>query len=981
MSREAPVAAYLGRLRRRAALLHGVRALVAALGAGLLVFGLAALVAGPVAAPALVISAWLFVALAVAAVGFRAWRAFRPLRGAGAARLLAVVSPSLPSAARSAVELSLERGELSPSLILAHQARVREALARIEPRQVVPLRWLRHRAVALGAAGIALGALILTTERGGAGAYALVHPGARTETGQRIAVAFSGVEAHLVYPGYLARPSLTVADPTRLEVPRGTSIELRARARLDADAAVMRIGERDVPMERDASGTFVGRFVAREDGALSLRMRREDGEWIHDAAARSVRAIPDEAPRVTLLRPAEDRVVDGHETFDVQWDASDDVGIDHVDLVLRTPDGRESRRRVGSYREDARPTVAAGEAPLDLALLGVRPGDSVRLWLEARDGDIVSGPNLGRSAEITITLASEATRRSEALAELEAVLDRALHLLADRIERPVPQEAGAARARLEALTEPTEDFVDALRGEAERIRGRDGRGSDVALYREMARRVRLLLAEERRAHGARLASYDARKRIDERTIAELEDDVLTLDALVGRARVEDAAAIARELESLRREIHSLLAELTRTQSAEARTELLAAIGRAQARMRELMERIARMGTSVPQEFMNAGELPTGESADTLAQLSEAVQRGDFSLADRLVNELSRQIDQLARALGHTEQSFVEARFGERERALAEALDALAGLEAEQAQLSRQSVERRRRAAERALEAAGLDDQREARRLAERARAVRRTLEQIDPARLPGFEQDAHDRARQRLIDTEDALRTGDLGEARRMAEAAAADLAGLSRDLGLSALMFPGHEGQTSRDAKSARDAERSMRELRRELDEALPDVASHLSAPERAEMRQDAERQRAARNAADRLASQFDRGPEETPLDPEAATELREAAREMRAAQQALERGEPLESARHQEEAARRLTELRERLEQDSQGGGGGGSGESQPDFRRPVEIPDADAFEGPMERRRRLLDAMREAPPRGYEDAVRRYYEGLLR
>jgi hypothetical protein len=32
-------------------------------------------------------------------------------------------------------------------------------------------------------------------------------------------------------------------------------------------------------------------------------------------------------------------------------------------------------------------------------------------------------------------------------------------------------------------------------------------------------------------------------------------------------------------------------------------------------------------------------------------------------------------------------------------------------------------------------------------------------------------------------------------------------------------------------------------------------------------------------------------------------------------------------------------------------------------------------------MEMRRRLLDAMREGAPSGYEDAVRRYYEELLR
>ena len=42
---------------------------------------------------------------------------------------------------------------------------------------------------------------------------------------------------------------------------------------------------------------------------------------------------------------------------------------------------------------------------------------------------------------------------------------------------------------------------------------------------------------------------------------------------------------------------------------------------------------------------------------------------------------------------------------------------------------------------------------------------------------------------------------------------------------------------------------------------------------------------------------------------------------------------------------------------------------------------IPGSDEFSGSMEMRRRLLDAMREGAPSGWEDPVRRYYEELLR
>ncbi|HEY8428771.1 MAG TPA: hypothetical protein VIL20_10370, partial [Sandaracinaceae bacterium] len=843
-----PVDVYLARVRRRAALVYGLRALVAALGASAAAFALGALALGPVGDPVLAAVAWALVAAAAASVGVWAVRTFAPLRGAGAARLLASVAPELPSAARSAYELS--RGEdahASRALVRAHEARVRAVLARIPPRAVVRFRGLRHRAVALGALGLALAGLVLATERGGAGAYALMHPGARSEGGDRVAVAFSGVEAHLVFPSYLDRSSLTVADPIVLEVPRGTSIEVRARARLEATGAALRAGEREVPMELAGDGRWIGRFVAREDGPLVLRLRRADGEWISDATVRTVRALVDEAPRVTLVDPVEDLVLDAPDALEIAWDASDDVGIASVDLVLRTAAGVETRRRIASYGEGAHPALASGTSPLDLALAELMPGDTVTLYVEAHDGDVVSGPNVGRSAERRITLASEATRREERLAALRAVLDRAIAALADRLELPVPEDAARARTRFDAVAASTGAFLDALTGYADRARQSGHvRGTDLAVYREMGARMRRLLAEERLAHGRALAPMARRADVDGRAARELEDDVLTLDDHLSRARVEDAAAIARELESLRREIQSLLSELVRTESPEARQRLLDAIGRAQARMRELMQRIAQMGTSVPQEFFNAGDLSgeASESQDVLADLREAVQRGNLELADRLVGELARQIDRLARMLGQTEQSFVESRFGPRERAFAEALDALAGLEAEQSQLARRAAERRSRAAQRALEAAGGREDRAARRLLERAGEVRAALEAIDRAGLASFEQDTYDRARQRIIDAEDALRTGDLGEARRMAEAAAQDLSALARDLELSALMFPGHDGETSDEARRARNADRQLRDFRRELDEALPDVASHVDPEGRAQMREDEARQ-----------------------------------------------------------------------------------------------------------------------------------------
>ncbi len=980
-----PVEAFLKRLRRRAALVHAVRGAIGALGAGALVFGLGALAMGPLSEPALAAAVWALLVGVVASVSSAALRRARRLRGAGTTALLDVVAADLPSAARSAWELRrAPPAHASRAMIAAHEAAVASKLASVRPAQVVSWRMLRHPHVLAGTLALAAGLGALGTERGGAGAYALVHPGERDAQGERVAVAFQDVEARLIFPSYLARDPVEVADPSVLEVPRGTSIELRARPRMEAAEAALRVNDRTLPMELDGAGRFVGRFVARADTTVHLRLRRPEGDWVRDAAQRRVRALADAPPQVSLLDPTDDLLIAEPREVRASWVATDDVGVAAVDLVVsRGPGTEPERRRLNAYPEDRRPLDASGQIPIDLALLGMARGDAITFWIEARDGDVVSGPNVARSAEVTVTLESEASRRESRLDDLRALLDQTLGLLADRLERPAPEADAEAPSRYAALAPPTEALVAALRARATRMRDEEGgREADAALLRSMGGRVRRLLREEGALHGSRPASHERRAAVDARFTTELEDDVLTLDDLLSRARIEDAAEIARELEQIRREIRSLLAELQRTDSPEARARLLEAIGRAQRRMGELMQRLAQMGTSVPEEFTNAGEAAGGETASTLEAMREAVQRGDLARAEELARELQGQIDALARALGDSGESFAQSRFGPRDRAMANAMEALTGLESEQSRLARRGTERRSRAAHRALESIGGRDNRVGRRLAEDTARVREALEEVTRQRLAGFEQDAYDRARQRLVDAEDALRAGDLGEGRAMSEAAAQDLGALSRDLDLSALMFPGHDGETSEDARQARAADRRLGDLRRQLDEALPDVARHLEAPDRQQMRDDLARQREAQDAAEGLSEQFARGPDGTPLSEDAAREVGEASRTMEDAERALERGDPLESARLQEEAARRLSELREQLEQqqEQQSGGGGGGG-SELDFTRPVEIPGAEEFEGPMEMRRRLLDAMRESTPEGYEDAVRRYYEGLLR
>jgi hypothetical protein len=598
---------------------------------------------------------------------------------------------------------------------------------------------------------------------------------------------------------------------------------------------------------------------------------------------------------------------------------------------------------------------------------------------EARDLDDVSGPHVARSAVRTLRLRSEADLADEALGMLEAMRETALVLLADRIESPVPEEDARALERFASLEVATESLLDRLADVANGVLGETVRTTDRGVYQGIERSLASALDRERRLHRPRIGARDERTSADANAVTELEEAVLTLSSLLLRARADDAAQIARELESLRRQMASLLAELRRARTPEAMRELAATIARARQRVAELRARMARMGEGAPREFENLAEEDVEHTEEALARMEEAVEGDDLDAAAQALTGLEQEIDQLARALGQSQEAVAEERFGERERALADVIDRLMSLEAEQRELAARTSSAQRNAAERALGAEAERAESAARQLVDDARRAADTLGET-PRGLSPSERDEWDAARERLRDAETALGAGDLGEARRMALEAEDILSGMGRALDLDAMMFPGHEGQVGQAARSARDAERAAANLERAIEQAIPDLASHLEASERAQLASDAQRQASAREATSELEHRLERLPM-GPSGAEIAAGLHEVAGRMASAEGSLSAADAVTAAREQDAAAQRLTEIRRQIEQEQQNGGGGG-GEGQADLsREAVVIPGAEAFQTPMEQRRRLLDAMGDPAPRGYDDAIRRYYEGLLR
>ncbi len=968
------LAEYRRRLRVAAATVLAVRITAAATAVGLASFVLVAWVLGPMTPLVWLCIGWGMVfGMTTAAV---AWsiQPLLKLRGHGALGLVAAEQPSLLSPLQSAYELQAERA-FSRELIVAQRVGLLRSLDASPVRKFIPWRWLAQPALAITLLLAAVAWWSLDFDRAAAGRYAMLHTETGVIEGARTSHVVARTDAELLFPDYMERANEHAEDADRLIVPRGTAVEYTITPIGSAARVVVELPGRHVQADR-VGDQFVASFVADTNGPLEIYVESARGERRVDHRARSIRVQLDEPPRVSIIAPEEDLVLEARQPILLQHNATDDYGVQELTLIIKLPNGEHLRRAILTPSEDSQRQLY-GERVLRLEEFALAPADAVTLWLEAKDGNRVDGPGVGRSAVRTLTLASEITRRRDRIVELEKLLESLLATLAVRLEQPLPKGTQEARRRRAQAMTPHNGTMSLLAHVG------DHRGPrTIPLLLDMKKRLER--HHKREATVYRRGSQPSiRNRFDRLIVEELEKDILVVADLISEARLHDAAEIALEMQQLRREIASLIGELRRGQTPELQRALMAALDRAERRMEALRQQLREAMRYVPGEFVNRQAQQATKSTDALRSVREALASGDLDAAEAALARLDQTIEAMARALAQSEESLVETRFGPRERALMKATDTIRDLEVEQKRMA----DKARRVGEKAVDrvAGGQESLASEIRgeLEKIADEVLELLGGVNEDALGPYESSLQGRAGERLSDFQKALESGDLGEALSMAKRLAQAANELAKDLELSAMMFRGRGGQTADAAAQARQAAARAQDLRDAAQGAVPDITGALTEGERQQLEKQASKQAKAQQAAHELARRLREEVGGVPVSEEAAEQLESIERPMQRAARSLEEGDPLEANKQQEAAADQLRRLRQHLESQQRNSGGDGGKDRGKGTRAKerVDIPTGRSKADELAWRRRVLDAMNGTPPEGYQQAVDDYYERLLR
>ncbi|HLL55099.1 MAG TPA: DUF4175 family protein [Myxococcaceae bacterium] len=933
------------------------------------------------------------------------------------ARLVGSRLPHVSLDLVSALEIERElarKPEFSTELAEAFLSHASGRSKKIDPRQVVPSRPLQlARRVMAGVGLVVVVVLAVWSRPWGRGISAVFTPEAVAAVSAHREPITGDIELTYRYPAYTGLAPRTVPGTSgEITAPAGTEVQLKTHADRDVSRAEVEMNGQRFPLEVSGKRDLSGTLVLDKPGTYAFVFLKATGREVARGPDMPIHVDADQAPQVVIQAPGEELEIDPGQKVSLKFEASDDYGLSQLELVYKLP-GKAEEVRLPMRRDEGRRTK--GLFTWDLGTIKVSPGDRITYSVEAKDNDAVQGPKKGASRTHVLKVYSAAEHRRAALEKAEALWERLVIQLADRMEGPDRQEpkspekvAGHAQVD-EAGKQLAGDFTAAAQEiAAERDAPEEIWTALVNIAQSMRPKV-LATTEARKAYvryqrlmpkdvswGKRLASITAQE------IAELEKDVLYLESLLDRQKLLDLQEVAKQLANERRELTSLIEDFQRTKDPKVQEDILRQIEALRGRIDELMQRMGELSKGIRDEHLNSEALQQmmqeKDMGSALDEVEQMVREGNADEALKKMAELSQELEQMMQNLDGAQQEFGEQQFPELAEKFQKFSDEL-----------KKTAEEQKRVAQQTKEISDAYRQKMKERLQERARALRdqlmeqaqRVSKDYQTLGNEEFSQQAErplEEVQAELDNLQNALKVEDFDlalEAAQRAQSAANDLESYAQQQKRMDEVYqrpPEMRKESDKLAQRLEKNSKQVEDIAQKLQNLFPSPGQMMSEADKEKLRKLTQEQRQLEQRAEGLRQQMEEMEQTAPIFGEDAMEqMNQVSERMDGAAQKMDAKDPGRGHSEQKAALDQLAQLQQQMQQQrgkqKKGGmplpmfAGRKEGWGQNQSQQKVEIPDEDQFQAPKEFRKDLLEAMKQGAPDKYRDQVKRYYEELVK
>ncbi len=242
----------------------------------------------------------------------------------------------------------------------------------------------------------------------------------------------------LNYPAYTRlQPQTLPVDIGDIQVLFGTEIVFTGKSNKPLQkASLVFEASGNVPLEitEHLQETIQGSFIAQQSENYHIQITDVEGFTNRDPVKYMLTVLEDAAPEVTIVEPARDTVLDDAMLVELKVEATDDYGIQELQLVYRVESEGAEEMNVPLKRWDSAGAAVRSSVSVtyewDVDRIGIFPGEVLAYYVQALDIDNVSGPNIGKSHTYTLRFPS-LSELYDAIASEQEVEQQGLEELVD----------------------------------------------------------------------------------------------------------------------------------------------------------------------------------------------------------------------------------------------------------------------------------------------------------------------------------------------------------------------------------------------------------------------------------------------------------------------------------------------------------------------------------------------------------------------
>lgn len=471
----------------------------------------------------------------------------------------------------------------------------------------------------------------------------------------------ANVQMVLYPPAYTSLGAVSVSEGN-VEGLKGSTVRLEATATKQVVKAEIVLNDgRKVPLAIEGR-RLRGNLVLFQSQSYQIRVEDADG-FRNSPISYELRVKPDGFPTVDLLQPTADLEINGDEILTLEYGARDDFGIAEVALVVKIG-AREDK--ITLQKEAGKRVILRDQYRWDLGRLALREGDEAVFFLQVFDNDTISGPKIGTSRQIRLKLKNFKGEHQQ-LAEMVGDLNKRLvDLLGDHLEAPLPDEKAGAPSR-EIARKFEQDLADALK-RAEEIMGRTekNRLADFATWSDLQALKRNLefTKDELLRKQEQAATADEQLKARDEIATELERMSLLSEDIGKRMKGQEMASTAQDLA---RSQERLMDALDKLQSGDKNLDaVMKQIAELSKTLAALQQAAAQLAQQMPDDFMNPQAmqgLGFDEMQRALDEIRKKLMEGDLEGARQLARELFNQMAQMVAALQNAQRSAMASSMG------------------------------------------------------------------------------------------------------------------------------------------------------------------------------------------------------------------------------------------------------------------------------------------------------------------------------